>query len=289
MSTPVFHRRRAERFAQLLDEPSGGLERPRTRVDDDLAKLADLGRQLSAIRLTAEVDPGYRADVRAMLMAAAEREGIGTTAKAGPATVDAPASRRSDLSAKRTGRRGRTRSLIIVGVAAGAITVSGISAATENSLPGDALYGMKRSTEEAQLRLASGDARAARHLEIAAERLSEAHAMRGQPAQVAMLLQDMDVSTRKGVRLITEAVVQRKQAAPLDRLTPFLTEQRRQLAALLDTIEGAEHARATESLRLLDSITARAEALRAALDCGADLAVDEDALGPVPDRCASGP
>ena len=37
------------------------------------------------------------------------------------------------------------------------MAVSGMSAASENAMPGDALYGVKRSTERAQLALASSE------------------------------------------------------------------------------------------------------------------------------------
>ena len=94
-----------------------------------------------------------------MLVAAAEREsmdGVGDC----HATIDLQAFRaaaQAGTRPTRNARRLRTRGAIIVGVACGAIAVSGMSAASENAVPGDALYGVKRSTERAQLELASSD------------------------------------------------------------------------------------------------------------------------------------
>ncbi len=60
------------------------------------------------------------------------------------------------------------------------MAVSGISAASENASPGDALYGVKRSTERAQLAMAGSDVtRGQLSLDFAQTRLTEAAAMPG--------------------------------------------------------------------------------------------------------------
>ncbi|HEX5596796.1 MAG TPA: DUF5667 domain-containing protein [Micromonosporaceae bacterium] len=285
MSTPVFYRRRAERFAQLLDEPAGGRQ-PAGHDDKELDELVAVGRRISTLQPAPDIDTGFRTELRAMLMATAAREGIGVTATA---TTKAPKPARRPLRVVRSGRRARTRGVVIIGVAVGAITVSGISAASDNSLPGDALYGLKRSTEKAQLAWASSDTeRGERHLEFARIRLAEAHALQGDGIKTEAVLDDMDAEIRQAVGLLGASAVQRRENPPLDALASFVREQREQLTALLDRTRDADRDRVTASLDLLDSVAQRVEALRTALACGASPATQTDALGLLPGRCATG-
>ncbi|MCM0675526.1 hypothetical protein NCC78_12610, partial [Micromonospora phytophila] len=78
MDSDLFSRRRAERFAQLLDEANGGRRHHvRSRADDQLTALVAIGQRLSADPPAVEVDRDFRTGLRAMLLATAEREGIG--------------------------------------------------------------------------------------------------------------------------------------------------------------------------------------------------------------------
>ncbi|MCX4389301.1 DUF5667 domain-containing protein [Micromonospora peucetia] len=290
MDSNLFSRRRAERFAQLLDEANGGRRHHvRSRADDQLAALVAVGQRLPVARPAVEVDPEFRTGLRAMLLATAEREGIGA-----PATVTTePASRRSAAEPGRnrllpavTARRARARGAILVGVAAGAVALSGISAASENAVPGDALYGMKRSTERAQLALASSDvSRGQLFLDFARTRLAEAATLRGDEDGFSAVLNDMDADTRQGVRLLTGAAVQRSDPAALDAVNSFLTGQRRAVGGLLDDATRADRDRTRRSLALLDAARKRSDALRAAIACGLPAPVGSDALGPVPATC----
>jgi hypothetical protein len=293
MKRSIFARRRAERFAQLLDEANGGRRHhARTRADDELTSLVTVGRQLGAGPASADLDldPDFRAGLRAMLVATAEREGIGATAEQPvPAGRGSTGASRLPILPPVTARRARARGAILIGVAAGAIAVSGISAASENAVPGDALYGMKRSTERAQLALASSDvSRGQLLLDFARTRLTEATVLRDDPAAFATVLADMDEDTREGARLITSSTVQQSDATALDSLDTFVAGQRRAVAELLDGAARTERDRGRRSLGLLDSIEARSDALSRAVSCGADLALRHDSLGPVPQSCPQG-
>jgi hypothetical protein len=168
-------------------------------------------------------------------------------------------------------RRARARRCVVVGVAAGAIAVSGMSAASESALPGDALYGMKRSTERAQLALTSSELNKGQlFLEFARTRLAEAEAVRGDTVGFAAVLDDMDADTSQGIKLLATSAAQRRDPMALDTIDAFQTAQHRQVSALLRGATSAERARVAKSLTLLDSIQARADGLRAALLCGAD-------------------
>lgn len=156
MNLNIFRRWRAERFAQLLDEANGGRRHHiRSRADDDLTELVTVGQRMRGAQQSVEVDPEFRTGLRLRLVTAAEQAAFETAAAA-----DQIVGKRAGRPERRPVRNGqrtraRVRGSIIVGVAVGAIAVSGMSAASENALPGDALYAVKRSTERAQLALAS--------------------------------------------------------------------------------------------------------------------------------------
>ncbi|BCB85444.1 hypothetical protein Psuf_027570 [Phytohabitans suffuscus] len=285
MTTNVFYRRRAERFAQLLDEASGGRRHHvRDRADEGLAELIAVSDHLIAVKPQVGIDPDFRTGLRAMLVAKAERDGIGATA------VDAPEPDFASESRPRfAGRRIRARGAVIVGVAVGAIAVSGMSAASENAMPGDALYGVKRSTERAQLALASSDVtRGQLFLNFARTRLAESGGVR-EPAGFAGVLDDMDGDTREGAKLLHSAAMARRDATPLDAVDTFVTGQRQQMTRMLDSLHTASRERAVASLAVLDQVSQRSKGLRATLDCGDATTAGADVLGPKPGTCWSAP
>lgn len=299
MSNRFFCRRRAERFAQLLDEANGARRHHvRTRLDGELSELVQFGRRIHTDAPSVEVDPEFRTGLRALLVATAERDGIGQGMPSGAAPAGPPDRVRPEATGRRRtlrpllnhqSTRVRARGAIILGVAAGAIAVSGMSAASENALPGDALYGMKRSTERAQLALAPSDLnRGQLFLDFARTRLTEAEALRGDLTGFAAVLDDMDAETRQGVKLLTTAAMQRGDSAPLDAVIVFLDGQRPQVAGLFTAVTTrTERDRADASLDLLDQVRDRADGLRASFSCGTGTgpAPRTDSLGPHPRPC----
>lgn len=81
MATRLWHKRRAGRFARLLDEADGHrrCRRAPSPHDDELAALMSLRHRLVETP-PPELDPESRTGLRAMLVATAEREGVGSTA-----------------------------------------------------------------------------------------------------------------------------------------------------------------------------------------------------------------
>jgi hypothetical protein len=176
---------------------------------------------------------------------------------------------------------------VIIGVAAGTLALSGISAASGDAMPGDPLYGVKRSTERAQLALASSDvSRGQLFLEFAKTRVAEAHAVRQDGTGLGRVLTDMDSETRQGVRLLATAAVDRRDPAALDAIDRFIESQRHTVVRLLDQAGPASRDRVLESLTLLDAVTQRTGALRTSLSCG-DSNGGSDVLGPKPSTCFS--
>ena len=293
MSFDFLDRRSAERFAELLDETSGGRRHhARGQADEEFAELVAIGHSLSAARSGVQVDPEFRVGLRAMLVATAERDGIGATATrtetepgGGHAAAREP---RRGLFGLAAGRRIRARGAIVIGVAAGAMAVSGISAASENAAPGDALYGVKRQTERAQLAMAGSDVtRGQLSLDFARTRLTEAATL-GDTGNLTGVLDDMDADTRQGVKLLTGSAVARRDKAPLDTLDTFVAGQRQTLTPMLDRVGPAERERAVKSLVLLEDVHNRTVDLRAGLACTPVTEDGADALGPKLQDCMTG-
>jgi hypothetical protein len=295
MKFDFLDRRGAERFAELLDEQTTGRRHhSHAPADEQLAELVAIGHSLTAAKPGVQVDPEFRVGLRAMLVATAERDGIGRTASAvatEPLASAGSAESRTGLRgllSGRGGRRIRARGAIVIGVAAGAMAVSGISAASENASPGDALYGVKRSTERAQLAMAGSDAtRGQLSLDFARTRLAEAAAMPGDAAGFAGVLADMDADTRKGVRLLNTAAVAHHDVKPLATVDTFAQKQRQTLAPVLDKLSSANRERAATSLSLLDTVNRRTDDLRAGLNCSSVLSTGSDTLGPKLKDCTT--
>jgi Domain of unknown function (DUF5667) len=286
-------RRSAERFAELLGQSADG-RRPHGHghADERFAELVAIGHSLSAAKPGVQVDPEFRVGLRAMLVATAERDGIGRTATAvdvDPVTGPVPAARGGLGSVfGQGGRRIRARGAIVIGVAAGAMAVSGISAASESASPGDALYGVKRSTERAQLAMAGSDVtRGQLSLDFARTRLAEAAAMPGQAPGFAGVLDDMDADTRKGVRLLDTSAVARRDVRPLATVDSFVEQQRGTLTPALGKLSPANRERAAASLSLLDEVRQRTADLRTGLRCTPVVASGADTLGPKLRDCRS--
>ncbi len=291
MSFDFLDRRSAERFAELLDETSGGRRHhSRGQADEELAELVAIGHSLSAARSGVQVDPEFRVGLRAMLVATAERDGIGVTAtrtepEPGGGHAAARETRRGLFGA---GKRIRARGAIVIGVAAGAMAVSGISAASENAAPGDALYGVKRQTERAQLAMAGSDVtRGQLSLDFARTRLTEAATV-ADTGNLTGVLNDMDADTRQGVKLLTGAAVARRDVAPLTTLDSWVAGQQQTLTPMLDRVGPEERQRAVKSLVLLEDVSNRTRDLRAGLACTPVVDDGVDSLGPKLQDCMTG-
>lgn len=272
LNRPVLRRRRAARFALLTDETDGGRS-ARWSSDPRLRKLVALANRLRATGSELEIDPTFRVKLRAKLITAAIQDGVGTTAR--PGLPICPHQHRRAL-VRTKGRR--LRLAVLAGIAAGSLGFVGIAQASEEALPGQWLYEVKRSTEQLQLAQAGSDFhRGQFHLDWAQRRLAEAAVSRtGQ----RKLLADMEHDTLRGVYLLTTAVVERQRPAALDAIDSFTTEQRNHLRRFIRDTTGIEQMQAASALQLLDRIDQRVAYLRQHLVCADLLLVGVDELGP---------
>ena len=276
-------RRRSDRFAEILDESSGRRRRHRrSDLDPELAPLVAIAAEVGATPAAPEPTDEFKAGLRAMLLATAERDGIGATAdeKAAQAASRAAMSAKTEVVKQvRTPSSGRARAAVIIGVMAGALLLSGVSAASTNALPGNPLYQVKRTNERAQLALAGSDvSRGNLYLDFAGSRLREA-------AQVGSdwtdrMFTDMNDETAAGVVLLVSAAAAGDDTA-ISAIRAFVDAQRKLLASYAAS-EPSSVPQVRHSMALLDQVSARADAAAAALARGCGLGPTTDSLGPVP-------
>ena len=296
MNSAMFRRGRIDRFAARLAETAdrGGrhhsLSAAGTDADEGLTELVDVSRRLEAIGPLTAPRPEFRARTRAILLERAAHElGAGPADERTVVAATGAAAALPTMDALRTRvRTTRTRAAVMIGVAAGAIALSGMSTASGGAMPGDALYTVKRSTERAQLALIGSDlGRGQLYLEFARTRLAEAKGVRDDPAAFSDVLDDMDGEIQLGVQLLTTAAVASRDAATLRRIGEFAANQGTELDSLAAGLAAAASvSAANRSTALLDSVRMRVHDLTTALPCLVDQP-PADALGPQP-ICGTG-
>ena len=265
------------------DAPAAGGRRASSpgREDAVITRLQSLGTALDG-----EPDPAFRAATRARLVAMA----------AVRLPAPAPRSRLQRLLAARApGPSPRWRNRLTAGLAGAALTVTALAtlvAVSSNARPGDALYGLKRGTEQTQLAL-TGDSRGQTLLDFATTRLAEVGGLvgnGGSPDSALLLdsLRTMDSETTEGAAWLTAHAVDTRSTAPVDALENWTSGQSAGLSALIPTLPAGPRTAAGRSLDLLRRVDVRAAALSTALGCpGGPATRGTDDLGPVPAPCAA--
>jgi uncharacterized protein DUF5667 len=161
---------------------------------------------------------------------------------------------------------------------------------SRDALPGDALYGMKRTAEAAELGLTFGDeGKALKHLEFAAARVSEIETLaRRYPDRDSApvggyltALTDFDNDAAAGSRQLV-AVATASDGRQLEALTSWAKQQSSRFTAVSSLLPSAARNRAGASLALLDKISTRAAALSERLDCYQITSGSADDVGALP-------
>ena len=187
--------------------------------------MVTVGQRVSTLPLVVEVDPEFRD------RAAGQPDGHASSGRAsGPPATEpeardaARAARLADLLPSAPHPRRASSSTWPPARSA----VSGMSAASGDAIPGDALYGVKRSTEQAQLALAGSDvSRGQLHLEFARTRLAEAGALGSDPAGSTRCSTTWTPSMRGGSQAAHHGRRRARRRRPrLQAIEQFADEQR---------------------------------------------------------------
>ncbi|MET7277887.1 DUF5667 domain-containing protein [Kribbella sp. NPDC005582] len=156
----------------------------------------------------------------------------------------------------RHGRRIRlvasTAALVLLG---GGI---GSAAAAQQAMPGDTLYGMKRSIENVATNVGIGDdSRGRRELEHAKTRLSEVQALAGNGGSAATINSTLDqfsLQARRGVTRLVASYQQDGDASSIAAVATFITSARQGLGELAPKLPPESLKSAVEALATIDEL-----------------------------------
>jgi hypothetical protein len=258
----------------------------------------------------------FRAELRAQLVAIAPR----IIAESGDSTIElidvaaaepeaAPthaAARRprhtdSVLARLRAVPIGRPLRIAVAVVATFAVLLGGAVWMSKKALPGDALYGLKRASENVQLDFAGSDTEKAKlQLAFAGNRIGEVRGLLsragvsgdgaqagGIDAHTANLIQstlasaDSDVTSAS--TLLTKQAVQKKSASPLDLLTAWAPKQLSRLQGIAQAMpDSALRDRTESSANLVTAAVTHAQQLAPRVASGCSSTATASPLGPLP-------
>lgn len=291
-------RRRIEQFNKILDQSETHdhlHSQPSSSSEEELFDMVGATEQLDHLgdHMTRSISPDqdFQAKLRQRLMAVAAVQGIGATAKhhASAPVADPVTAPVTDTEPGPRRFRGGRRLAILAALLTGTVALSGVSTASGDAMPGDALYGVKRSTESAQLALAGSDlSKAQLHLEFARTRVHEAVAVSSDDDAVIATLEDMNSEILAGASLLGEVAAEDTDAAALDHFDHFANGHRHDMVSLISDLDGEPREVATESLTLLEDASMRSVQLRSAISC-TDHNGPSDQFGPLPGACGSLP
>ncbi|MFI9007079.1 DUF5667 domain-containing protein [Actinosynnema sp. NPDC053489] len=278
--TPLGRHRQRERFARAVDAHPGS----EAGAGDEFAAELAVVALLREAAVTSGPDEAARARMRARVLGAAERP------PAKPVRLPRP---------RRTGARGR----LAVALAAALCLVFSLAGMSlllsRDALPGDALYGVKRTAESASLGLTFDEgSKGYKRLEFAAARVNELETLvdryresgGGPLGGYLTALTDFDADAAAGSRVLA-ALGSNADRRALDDLGGWADSQADRLAGLRPSLPAGATDRVATSLDLLTRIAERAAALRARADCASATTGEVDQVGPVParDECAAPP
>lgn len=195
-------------------------------------------------------------------------------------------------SVRRVGARAR------LAVAAAAVlcllmSLGGMSVLlSRDALPGDPLYGVKRTTEGASLGLTFDDeSRALKHLEFAASRVTEMETLADRASDSSAqltALTDLDTDAVEGARQLTTYATASDRTA-LPALRDWALGQYEKLGTLRPRLPEDAGRHADTTMWLLASIAQRAHDLTARIGCASVTSGSSDTLGPLParDECST--
>src|SRR4051794_14447369 len=247
-------RARAETFAHAVDHGP----RHSTRLSDD-PELMDAVELVGRLRTAGAVAPRpeFTAELRHRLLeqAAARAATTPTVVRSTPDSPDDPLPREDDDASvtdirHRHGRRIRlvasTAALVLLG---GGI---GSAAAAQQAMPGDALYGMKRSIENVSTNVSVGDdSRGRRDLEHAMTRLAEVSALvknGGNVATINSTLTTFSAQARRGVSRLVASYQQDSDTSSITAVTTFITSARQAISELAPKLPPESLKAAVEAL-----------------------------------------
>jgi Domain of unknown function (DUF5667) len=284
------------RLARIVDSCAERL-RPRALDEVDLQLIS----RLEALPCAADA-PGsaFRAGLRSQLL---ERAPELLASGAMDSETTAPARVVLAVDWRRRWRALRRPIIAATAVATVFFMLMGTSVwLSKRALPGDALYAVKRASEDARISITHGDAaKGKKYLQFASDRLAEISKLLGRsnasggskPSsdRLSDHIQDLVVSTlatldrqaRDGTTLLTKSAVATGDSAVLEPLVPWANSQQVGLSEIANRLPAGRAEDATQdSLILVLRVQTRVAQLTGSIGCACMSSVNSDDLGPRP-------
>jgi len=278
------------------------------------AQIRELVAALSTLEPAPPPRAHFRAELREQLVAVTPRlvaEGPTEQVQRAPEAAATARPSRARTAARRLPQLhfGRKVRFVVAALTVLTIALTGAVWLSRSALPGDALYGLKRASENAQLSLTTGKvSRAKDLLSFAKTRADEAGSLLGNAsasgtgpqadgaitertaALVRSTLGSADDDVRQAAQLLGSQAVSTRSAAPLRVMTGWAPAQQGRLDAIVARIPaGSLHDAAASSATLIASAYARATQLQAVIGCNCLDNAHSDDLGPIPCTVCDGP
>lgn len=297
--TPRGRARQRERFARAADASPAPHDEPDPTLAGQTAVVALLRR------LAGEIvpDAGARERMRARALAEVAAPGTNGSGAPSPHPRTKPGPRgggppTAPGGGRPPGRTAGTRGRLVIALGAAFCLVLALCGMTlllsRGALPGDPLYAVRRTVESATLGLTSGvDARGRRHLEFAANRVSDVESLAARhpdPSNSPVgdyltALADFTADAAAGSSDLTGYATTNAPGA-LGDLRGWADTQAGRLRAVRDRLPAPARTGDDTSVALLGRISHRAGALAARTDCYTVTSGRSDDLGVLP---ATGP
>ncbi|HEU4946001.1 MAG TPA: DUF5667 domain-containing protein [Kribbella sp.] len=261
-------RARAETFAHVVDH--GPRHSSRTGDDDPgLATAVELVERLRTVGAVAP-RPEFAAELRHRLLEQAAARAATTTptvVRSSPDDPDEPPNHEDDHAAvtairRRPGRRVQ----LVAGTAALVVLGGGLgsAAAAQQAMPGDPLYGVKRSLENVSTNVGVGDdSKGRRELEHAMTRLTEVRGLvanGGDAATIDDTLEDFSTQARRGVSRLVASYRQDSDQISITVVTTFVTAARQAIGEFAPRLPTESLEAAVEALATLEQLAQHASA-----------------------------
>lgn len=252
-------RARAETFAHAVDH--GPRHSSRLSDDPELLEAVELVGRLRTAGAVAP-RPEFSAELRHRLLeqAAARAATTPTVVRSTPDSEDDPPPREDDASVTDIRHRHGRRIRLVASTAALVLLGGGIgsAAAAQQAMPGDTLYGMKRSIENVSTNVSVGDdSRGRRDLEHAMTRLSEVRSLiegGGDVATIDGTLGEFSMQARKGVSRLVASYQQDGDASSITAITTFITGARQAIGELAPKLPPESLKAAVEALATIEQL-----------------------------------
>ncbi|WP_427888376.1 DUF5667 domain-containing protein [Kribbella sp. GL6] len=209
--------------------------------------------------------PEFSAELRHRLMEQAAARAATTatqlTVHTAPDDSDDPPGS-EDVGASVTDiRRRQGRKLRLVASTAALVLLGGgigSAAAAQQAMPGDTLYGMKRSIENVATNVGVGDdSRGRRDLEHAMTRLSEVRELTdngGSAGTINATLDDFSAQARKGVSRLLASYQQNSDKSSISAITSFITGARQALVGATPNLPPESLKSGVEALATIEQL-----------------------------------